>query len=118
MPNGRRPPLAFGMYTVVFASHAPSHCPGANRQMGDIFMKIMSNAPAIATKHQVRAGEVLHLGPSHRLLFAFEAPSADALNEYLIESRLADVQDLELYFGEEIHALIEKTQQLGLEPLY
>jgi len=103
---------------VVFASHAPSHCPGANRQMSDIFMKIMSNAPAIAAKHQVKPGEILHLGPTHRLMFQFEAPSADALNEYLIESRLADVQDLELYFGEDLHALIEKTQQLGLEPLY
>jgi hypothetical protein len=103
---------------IVFASHSPSHCPGASRQMGDIFQKLMAGAPAIAEKHQVRAGEVLHLGPSHRLMFAFEAPSADALNEYLIESRLADVQDVELYFGEELHGLIEKTQRLGLEPLY
>ncbi len=103
---------------IVFAGHAPTHCPGANREMSDVFMKIMANAPAIAAKYEVTAGEVLHLGPSHRLMFAFEAPSADALNEYLTESRLADVQDVELYFGEEIHALIEKTQQLGLTPLY
>ncbi|MFI5266732.1 MAG: hypothetical protein ACHQ7M_05070 [Chloroflexota bacterium] len=103
---------------VVFASHAPSQCPGASRQMGEVFQKLMADAPAIAAKHQVRAGEILHLGPSHRLMFTYEAPTADALNEYLIESRLADVQDLELYFGEELHGLIEKTQQLGLQPLY
>jgi hypothetical protein len=86
--------------------------------MSEIFQKLMAEAPALATKHQVRAGEILHLGPSHRLMFMFEAPSADALNEYLIESRLEDVQDVELYFGEDLPGLIEKTERLGLQPLY
>ena len=103
---------------VVFASHAPSHCPGASRQAGEVFQKVMSGAPAIAAKHNVEVGEVLHLGPSHRLMFTFQAPTADALNEYLTESRLADVQDLEMCFGEDLHALIEKTERLGLQPLY
>lgn len=103
---------------IVFASHAPSQCPGANRQMGGVFQSLMTRAPEIAAKHQVRQGDVVHLGPAHRLMFSYEAPSADALNEFLIESRLADVQDLELYFGEDLHALIQKTEQLGLEPLY
>ena len=78
----------------------------------------MTSGPAIAAKYQVQAGEILHLGPSHRLMFTFEAPSADALNEYLTESRLADVQDVQLFFGEELHGLIEKTERLGLQPLY
>ena len=103
---------------VVFASHGPSECPGASAQMGEVFGKLMANAPAIAAKYQVQAGEILHLGPSHRLMFMFEAPSADALNEYLTESRLADVQDVQLFFGEELHGLIEKTERLGLQPLY
>ncbi|MBV9325888.1 MAG: hypothetical protein JO352_19130 [Chloroflexi bacterium] len=103
---------------VVVASHDPSGCPGASAQMGELFGKLMANGPKIAAKYQVQAGEILHLGPSHRLMFMFEAPSADALNEYLIESRLADVQDVQLYFGEELHGLIEKTERLGLQPLY
>lgn len=103
---------------VVIASHGPSECPGASAQMGEVFVKLMTNGPAIAAKYQVQAGEILHLGPSHRLMFMFEAPSADALNEYLTESRLADVQDVQLFFGEELHGLIEKTHRLGLQPLY
>ena len=103
---------------VVFATHAASHCPGASRQMGEVFQKLMADAPAIAAKHKVRPVEVLHLGPTHRLMFTFEAPTADAVNEYLLESRLEDVQDVELYFGEDLHALIEKAERLGQQPLY
>jgi hypothetical protein len=58
-------------------------CRGPNRRTSSPRLRVhprvrRRQAPGIAAKHQVRPGEVLHLGPSHRLMFSYEAPSADA----------------------------------------
>ena len=103
---------------IAIGTHAPSQCPGANKQIGDVFQKIMSAAPAIAQKHNVRLGEVTHMGPSHKLMFAFEAANADTLLAYLYESRLDEVQDIERFFAEELHSFMQKSHDLNLQPLF
>src|ERR671933_2791098 len=103
---------------IAIGTHSPSQCPGANSQMGELFQRLMADAPAIGSRHSVRLADIQHLGPSHQLLYTFEADSADALNEYLLQSRLAEVQDVKVYFATDLHAFMTKVQQLNLQPLY
>ena len=81
--------------------------------------KVVSEAPKIGEKRGVKLLEPpIHLSPSHKIMAIVEAPNADALNEHLFESRLMQIQDMELYFAEPLPELIKRGETLGQQPLY
>jgi hypothetical protein len=102
---------------IVIGSHEPSHCPGANRVMGEVFQKLLEAAPNIAARHgvQVVMGPV-HLDPAHKVLVVLEAPTQDAVQDALIANRMGQIQAIELYRATPVPELFAKAQ--GQEPLY
>ena len=88
---------------VAIGSHEPSQCPGANAKMREVWKKLLDGAPAIGQKHGVkRIGAPLHLDPSHKILVVFEGPSQDAVQDHIAESRLGQIQSMELYRGSDL----------------
>jgi hypothetical protein len=104
---------------IIIATHAPSQCPGVNKQMGEIMQKVTEEAMRIGEKRGVKLLEPpIHLSPSHKIMAILEAPNADALNDHLFESRLMQVQDIEMYWAEPMPELMKKAEALGQKPLY
>ena len=102
---------------IAIGSHEPSQCPGANRTMGEVFRRLLEDAPRIAEQHGVRVvmGPV-HLDPAHKILVVLEAPTQDAVQDTLLANRLGQIQAVELYRATPLPDLFAKTQ--GHEPLY
>jgi hypothetical protein len=102
---------------IAIGSHEPSHCPGANRVVGEAFKKLLEAAPGIAEQHGVRVvmGPV-HLDPAHKILVVLEAPTQDAVQDALIANRMGQIQAVELYRATPLPELFAKVQ--GQEPLY
>jgi hypothetical protein len=64
--------------------------------------------PAQREKHGVKVlVGPLHLDPAHKVLVVSEAPSAEALRDYLMQSRLAELQEFELYLTTPLETLFQ-----------
>ena len=102
---------------VVIGSHAPSECPGANGKVRDVWKQLLGATPALREKLGVKlvAGP-MHLDPSHQILVLVEAPSQDVVQDFLMESRLGQVQAIQLYRGTDLMQLFATAE--GLPPLF
>ena len=103
---------------VAIGNHAPSECPGANGRVRDAWKKVVADAPSFHNKHQVKLvlGPV-HLDPSHQVLAVVEAANQDAVQDFLIASRLGQIQDMSLYRGTDLGALFAQAEG-SMPPLY
>jgi hypothetical protein len=102
---------------VALGTHAPSECPGASRVMREAWQKIMATAPELRQQHSIQllAGP-LHLDPAHKIAAVIEAPNMEAVLAYFMETRLAQVQAMEVWRTTPLESLF---QQAGdLEPLF
>lgn len=100
---------------AVISTHLHSHCPGANGAARQVFEKVEAQVPATGQKHGVRpVVGPLHLDPTHSILVIVEAASADAVYDFLMDSRLAEVQDTQVYRTALLAALLENAP----DPLY
>ncbi|HTE84870.1 MAG TPA: hypothetical protein VK821_09055 [Dehalococcoidia bacterium] len=103
---------------VGIGKHDPSECPGANGKMREVWKKVTAGAPAMHEKHGVKLVlGPLHLDPSHSILAVMEAPNQDAVQDFLIESRLGQIQSMELYRGTDLMALFAQGDA-SMPPLY
>lgn len=62
-------------------------------------------------KHKIRPEVTLHLDPGHKVLWVLDAPSSEAVRNFIYESGLERWNDFEFYMAsslEEITSWIEK----------
>lgn len=57
------------------------------------------------------------LDPSHQILAVVEGPNQDAVQDYLIESRLGQIQNMRLYRGTDLTALFAQSEAT-MPPLF
>ncbi len=103
---------------VAIGRHDPGECPGANGKMREVWQKILTEAPALRDQHGIKliAGP-LHLDPAHMILALLEAPSQDVVQDYLMASRLGQIQAMELYRGTDLMGLFGQAAS-NFPPLY
>ena len=100
---------------VVIGTHLHSHCPGANGAARQAWQQVFADVPRLREQHGITpVVGPLHLDPAHKVLTVAEAPSAEALRDYLMQSRLAELQELELYPTTPLEALLQNAPA----PLY
>lgn len=102
---------------AVIATHAPSECPGANGAMREVWKKLLGEAPAVRQKHGIKPVlGPLHLDPAHKLLIVYEAPNAEALLDYAMESHFGQIMDIEFWRTTPLDELFKQAE--GQPPLY
>jgi hypothetical protein len=100
---------------VIIGTHEPSQCPGANGKMREVFQKLVAEAPTAGEKLGVKLViGPLHLDPAHKVLVVAEAPSAEAVRDFLQQSRLGQIQAIELYLTTPLNDLFQNAPS----PLY
>jgi len=104
---------------VILASHDASQCPGANKTMRDVLQKLMPQLETIGGKHGIkRVTPMLHLDPSHQLMVLLEGPSLDAVLDSLIENRMGQTQNVQVFRATPVEDLFKMADTLGQQPLY
>jgi len=104
-------------HSIAIGKHDPGECPGANAKMREVWKKVIEGAPAVHAKHGAKlVVGPLHLDPSHTILAVMEAPNQDAVQDFLIESRLGQIQSMELYRGTDLMGLFAQSD--SMPPLY
>ncbi|GEM_PF-6137155 len=100
---------------VMIGTHVHSHCPGANGTLRKAWQQVFAELPARREQHGVKlVVGPLHLDPAHKVLVIAEAPSAEALRDFLMQSRLVELQEVELYLTTPLETLFQNAPA----PLY
>ena len=87
--------------------------------MAEIWQQLIEAAPAIGQKRGVkRIGSVLHMDPAHKVAVTNEAPNEDALHDHLQETRLGQIQEIEIYRLTPLEDLFKQAAEWGHQPLY
>ena len=95
-------------YAVV-QSHPPDNCPMTNKAVRDfVQMQVPKNA-AIAKRLGVRVKEELHLDPDHRAFILFEAPTAEAVRDYLFEGGYTHFSNMDFHLVTPIEQLLKQA---------
>jgi hypothetical protein len=77
------------VHFVVLASHSPEICPTSNTKTKGLLLELAPQIPAIAQKHGVNIVAGPFVNREHMAVVIVETDRADALDDFLVDSRLA-----------------------------
>ncbi len=63
-------------------------------------------------KHKVKAESLLHLDPGHKIVWTFEAPTAESVRDLIYESGLSRWNDFEFYLASSLEDITAWTDKL------
>lgn len=84
---------------VVISNHPPESCPSANAKLRERGEKLGTEVPRLLQKHGMKAEAVFHLDPGHKVLWVFEAPSAETVRDMLYEGGFQQWNDFEFHMA-------------------
>lgn len=77
------------MHFVVLASHSPEICPTSNAKTKALLLDMAPHIPEIAQKHAVNILAGPFVNREHTAVTIVETDRADSLDDFLVDSRLA-----------------------------
>ncbi len=85
------------MEYVALARHSPESCPASNAKVRERVEQATGKFEEVGRKHQVKlkSSHVKLVG--HLAVFIFEAPSIEAVQNFLVEGGMVQWNDVELY---------------------
>jgi len=101
--------------SLVISRHSPSDCPKYNEKNRKATLEFASKADELMMKHGVKSlgGWTVH--PEHLIIHVLEAPSLDALDEFLREPivmKSLDFQKSELKIATPIQQTYERLAKM------
>ncbi|MFQ5933343.1 MAG: hypothetical protein ACE5KI_01710 [Dehalococcoidia bacterium] len=84
------------MIFVAIAEHSPAQCPGSNDEVLRVVQESMPKIPELEQKHNVKNLGIHVMIGSHKSVIMLDAPSFDAAEKVLLESRLISWNTVEL----------------------
>ena len=103
------------MEYVALASHTPQSCPGSNAEVRKRSEQMMGKMEELGRKHQVKLKSAHVLGPTHLTVMICEAPSIEAVRNFLQESGFIQWNDTQIYPSQ---TLQEAMQATNLPPIW
>ena len=97
---------------AVLQSHPPDNCPLTNRAVREFAKKVYADAPNLAQQLGVNVLVDIHLDPGHRAFTLFEAPSAEAVRDYLVRGGFAHFLDLQFHLVTPLQELVQHMDDL------
>lgn len=98
---------------AILGDHPPTACPGASKGAQAFAEESLGQKlPAVAEKYGVQLeGPPLHLDPSHRTLMLAEAPTAEAMRDFLFEVGMNQFNNLDFYLVTPVPELVAKSAE-------
>ena len=97
------------MHFVVLGTHSPEVCPTSNAKTKALLLEVAPQVSAIAEKHGVNIVAGPFANREHTLVMIVETDSAEALDSFVVESRLAQ--------WNQVHILPSVPMQTALQEL-
>jgi hypothetical protein len=97
---------------VVISNHPPMSCPSANKTVRELGNSLGKDLEPILAKHKVKPEVLLHLDPGHKVLWVLEAPTAEAVRDYIYEAGLGRWNDFEFYMASSLEDMTKWTEHL------
>lgn len=77
------------MHYVILSEHGPDVCPTSNAKTRALLLEMGPQIPAIADKNAVKIVSGPYVNREHLTVAVVETDSAESLDRFLVESRLA-----------------------------
>jgi hypothetical protein len=84
---------------VVISNHPPMSCPSASKTLRELNKTLDKDLQPMMQKHKVKPETILHLDPGHKVLWVLEAPSAEAVRDFIYKSGLERWNDFEFFMA-------------------
>jgi hypothetical protein len=94
------------MHFVVLASHSADICPTSNSKTKGLLLEVAPQIPSIAQKHGVNIVAGPFVNREHMAVVIVETDRADGLDDFLVDSRLAQ--------WNQVHILPSRSMQEAL----
>ncbi len=85
------------MEYVALMRHSPESCPASNAKVRERVEQAMGGMEAAGKKHQVKLKSSHVKLAGHLVVLIFEAPSIEAVQNFLIEGGMVQWNDVEIY---------------------
>ncbi len=97
---------------VVISNHPPASCPSANKVLREEGNSLGMNMPPMLEKHKIKAEVVFHLDPGHKIVWVLDAPSAEAVRDFIYDSGFSRWNDFEFYMASSLEEVTSWIQHL------
>lgn len=94
------------MHFVLLATHSPDICPTSNAKTKALLLELAPQIPGIAQKHGVNIVAGPLVNREHMAVVIVETDRADGLDDFLVDSRLAQ--------WNQVHILPSRSLNEGL----
>jgi hypothetical protein len=94
------------VHFVIIANHTPEVCPTSNAKMKGLMLDLAPQIPSIAQKHGVNIVAGPFVNREHMAVVIVETDRADGLDDFLVDSRLAQ--------WNQVHILPSRSLQEGM----
>ncbi len=84
------------MLFIAIGQHSPAQCPGFNKETFDMVSSISLKLEDLGKKYNVKNLGTYALFSGHKIVIVMDAPSYEAAQNMLIDSRLAAWNTIEL----------------------
>ncbi len=84
------------MKFVGIAEHSPAQCPGSNEEVFELVSTSMPKLPELEAKHGVTNLGIHVMISAHKIIVILEAPSFEAAEMVLLESKLVSWNTIQL----------------------
>jgi hypothetical protein len=101
------------MQYVILGQHPPDLCPTSNGKTRERVQQMMTQMEAAQQKHQVRVLSGHVLGASHRMVVLTEAPTVEAVRDFVMETGLVQWNSVEIYPSWALDEAIKQASALA-----
>ncbi len=70
---------------LIISRHSPENCPINNEKMKTMTLELPGKLGGLETKHRIKRIGVWTVIPEHLLVWVYEAPTSEALQEFSME---------------------------------
>ena len=99
------------MHFVVLGTHSPEVCPTSNAKTKALLLEVAPQIPDIAAKHGVNIVAGPFANREHTLVVIVETDSAEALDSFVVESRLAQWNQVRIMPSVPMQAAMQDVQE-------
>ena len=85
------------MEYVAIARHSVDSCPGASAKVSEVLQEVTPKLQELGQKHRVSIRSSHILSPAHISILIIDAPTVEAVRDFLEEGRFTQWNDVEVH---------------------
>jgi hypothetical protein len=97
---------------VIEHTHPPDNCPLTNKAVREFMKQNFPKHPEIGRKLGVKKVWELHLDPDHKAITLLEAPTAEAVRDFLVQGGYMHFTDMRFHLVTPVEELIKHADEM------